>query len=1282
MKLTIFYSWQTQTDTKYNKNFINSCLEKAVKQLKNFPLLNNVKFEIIEGVRDKPGSPPVAWTITEESIRRSDIFIADVSVTNYKKPFWPSWIMKLFSVSMLRPMVNNNVMVEYGVAMAKLGTERIISVSNSVYGSPKENVENLPFDIRALRFPIEYNYDKSSTERDSVQKALIEDFKKAIRTVAIHALEHYKTQHKPFLSWEGWQSYIPQHQKFISNGKIEEIYESLKKASKEGNRTIRILGLSGLGKTRIIFELFRPLEDDESKKFSGSALYFDCNANTDTNIIARVEDILRSDNEYLIVLDNCPADICRSLKTRIKQNAAKVTLITIDSNPEESEQNRIDGVDYIIINKDDLKSVVDEIIKIDFADLPPDSVEKIKDFSQGIPMMAVLLGDSARKGERFIGKLEDKDLLEKLLGVYGQEQEVKTLLKTGSLFNYFGYEGEMAPQLKFLATNSHLTVTNNQPNVSEQLFLDIIKHYLARQIFEKKGRLVGMRPFPLAIHLAAEWLDQCTDERLLNLIKALDELEHPHGKQLADALAEQMKFLGFSPKAKSLIEQIVARDAPFDNAEVLNTELGSRLFRAFVQVNPIATSKAVTRIFGAMDFEKLRKIEEGRRNLVWSLQTLCFDQRTFSESAKVLSQFAIAENETWSNNATGSFLHLFSIHLSGTEATLEARIEIINWMLNNPYNSFKKLALQAMSRALSFGHFSRMGGAEKQGSKTLKDNVPTEGEILNYWNAIIEFLGKLYDTESELKTMIEDIVLDKLRQIASAGMAISILDLIEDIALAKDFVWDKAIRPLKTTLKYEIGTLHTEDIFKLKSILSRLIKDDFISKFNRIIVDPHIDFIENFSYETKENEIFKLAQEFTEQNIDLQEIVPMLAKGYAYSASSFGKSLYNVWKDDFHKLETFIDVFLYTLEHTERSIHNISILEGIYQVSNVEQRKTIFDKIRAFNSLSYLLFWLTPLSKTAFDETEELFELVDKGGYSITEFIAFSRNGYIDFDSGKLKELCKELFRYGKDGYMTAYKIAQTATFFNEKRTNDLLPILRETILKIGILNQDRGIDRFQWLDIIRKILLLKNDDEFARQFNKAIIDSMSWENNYHLDNSIQNVYEILMTKYFNIVWPLISENLIGTDESFVKFYSLKHILGSSNGSLRHTKGILFLGDINTIFKWAAENIPEAPIRLAALSPIYEDQKDYDNTQWHQVSKRLIDEFGDDVKVLMELEANMGSFSWTGSIIPYLKMQKNLMHEIAGHKNPVVVAWSSSMTAELDRRIEIERNRDEEYDIR
>jgi predicted nucleotide-binding protein len=117
MKLpfTIFYSWQSDLDAKYNRNFILDALEKAVKALGRDSSVT------LDAVIDRdtmglPGSPSIVESITAK-IAKSDLFIADISIIGPKRKY--------------RPTPNPNVLFELGYASAILGWERIILIQNT-----------------------------------------------------------------------------------------------------------------------------------------------------------------------------------------------------------------------------------------------------------------------------------------------------------------------------------------------------------------------------------------------------------------------------------------------------------------------------------------------------------------------------------------------------------------------------------------------------------------------------------------------------------------------------------------------------------------------------------------------------------------------------------------------------------------------------------------------------------------------------------------------------------------------------------------------------------------------------------------------------------------------------------------------------------------------------------------------------------------------------------------------------------------------------------------------
>jgi hypothetical protein len=139
MKLKVFYSWQSDLPNKTNRQFIQTCLEKALKNIH----ANNKsisEYVIESDSRDESGTPELASTIFAK-IEQCDVFIADVSIINHKQD--------------TRKVCNPNVLIELGYASSKLGWEKILCAYNLNYGK----IEDLPFDIRH-RKPLVFNEEK------------------------------------------------------------------------------------------------------------------------------------------------------------------------------------------------------------------------------------------------------------------------------------------------------------------------------------------------------------------------------------------------------------------------------------------------------------------------------------------------------------------------------------------------------------------------------------------------------------------------------------------------------------------------------------------------------------------------------------------------------------------------------------------------------------------------------------------------------------------------------------------------------------------------------------------------------------------------------------------------------------------------------------------------------------------------------------------------------------------------------------------------------------------
>lgn len=176
---TIFYSWQSDTDARTNRSFIEKALGLAIDRLASdatvIPALRDAELNLDKDTQGVAGSPPIAATILKK-IEECSVFVADLTFVGETSRDLASRKMRLFP--------NPNVLIEYGYALRCHGHERLIGIVNTAFG--ESHSDNLPFDLRHLRWPITYEWTGAEeAQRDVQLEGLIRQLTEAIKLIFI-----------------------------------------------------------------------------------------------------------------------------------------------------------------------------------------------------------------------------------------------------------------------------------------------------------------------------------------------------------------------------------------------------------------------------------------------------------------------------------------------------------------------------------------------------------------------------------------------------------------------------------------------------------------------------------------------------------------------------------------------------------------------------------------------------------------------------------------------------------------------------------------------------------------------------------------------------------------------------------------------------------------------------------------------------------------------------------------------------------------------------------------
>jgi len=1278
MKLKIFYSWQSTTNQKYNRYFILECLKNAIKILINLPSFENINFELQEGVTNEAGSESPAQLIMDKRIPSCDIFIADLTIINShlidkKLPYE----MVIQYKKLYPPFPNSNVALEYGIAYSNISSKQIIGILNSTFGSPKDESDVLPFDIRHFRFPIEYKLnEENKTEIKKIEKELTNDLVKAIELCALAAIENRDTKYKPFMVWKNWANEI-QDNKFYTNQKIEELKKQIFDLIKNKNGNLRILGLSGLGKTRMLFEIFRPIQNqNESLLTTAKVLYLNYNNYENINLQSLFLKIIDDQEDRIIIIDNLPQIEHKKLLNLITRKDSKIILISVDSNPEEQTEN---GINKYNIKKEDLKSVVEEILNDNFKNIDYKSVEKIKEFSQGIPLMAELLAQSYRKGENFTGKIDDNFLLEKLLGTKAEDETTYKILMSCSLFNYFGFEKDIRTQMEFIASDRNITSLDIDKIVIINKFHEVCNHYLKREIFETRGRYIGLRPFPLAIYLTEKWFETCTSDKFLSIISNILKLKFKDKNDLTTAFCRQFENLKYNENAKSIVEKILTFESPFSDINVLNTNIASQILLSFTEVNPEAVAESLHYTFLETTTKELLNFKESRRYFVEIFDKLCHNKVTFNQSIKILYKFAVAENERLGNNATQLFLNLFRVSLSGKEINLNQKIKIIEFGLQQDDKKYNELAILAMKNGLG----SEMNDFNKNIKIDKKEFYSSEfehsyDEKNEYRQNILNKLSEIVKQNNEFSQLASNVIANSIFSFIKFKNFEQIFKVIKDISEFKNYDWDDAFEILK---KIDKQTLSENQLIELNEIIEKLTKKDFLSRFKNLQNYDYIHFEMNFSDKEIETKLKELATEFYETNLDLDYYLPFFYSNLKTNDFCFGKFLFEAFVNDKIKHDLFIEKSIKTLKNIPKDKIKISIFGDFVSNLDLNTKLKIYNIFENDNDLVNLLFKLLASTKIEYFYLENLFNLIDNGKCKISDFKEFRYSNLSNFSLEEYTKFSEKLFTYGDLGFQMVFNIFYF--FKKDKNDNDTKTIfdniVKQSIYKLGTNVRTKFyIDYFMYFHKVTEIFETEKDFEFVKFINNSILNNLSRDDPFYQDNKIKDIYEILLTNYFDVVWNDISNILLADIVNYRKFFVLKTVLGAKIGEIHYKSGVLFNINIDILFDWCEKNKPLAPVRLSELVPIFANDND-DFKNWNPITLRLINEYGNNQKVLAGLNTNLGTFMWVGSTVEYYEYKLGLFEQLKNHKITEVSEWAIKNIKFTENEIKKEKQSEAEY---
>jgi hypothetical protein len=371
------------------------------------------------------------------------------------------------------------------------------------------------------------------------------------------------------------------------------------------------------------------------------------------------------------------------------------------------------------------REIMKKVVEGWYPSMPPEHSDFVSRFADGYVRLALLTANAVVKDPTLnVGVLlsqeEIRGFLQKMLG-----SEEHTALWVVAALSTVGWTDDRAAEGEAIA--KHFEMSWNSVRSSVDAF------HRRFGIAPRGGRYRYISPEPLGTLLAVEVWTTWPD-----LMRTLPECLP--SDESRDAYYERLSSIASLPQAREYSREELSG---FFHLEDLIDVWSVRRWSALAAADNAMAARNLYRALKDATLEDRRRIvDRARREMVWNLVRLSWSSSSFRDAIRSLALLAEAENETWSNNASGEFVARFQMYLGGTSVPYLERLEVIDELLAEDRPALVGLCVKALAQ-IANQMPTRVNAGPASDELPEKEWWPTGKEPLECFEAAAQRLVKI-----------------------------------------------------------------------------------------------------------------------------------------------------------------------------------------------------------------------------------------------------------------------------------------------------------------------------------------------------------------------------------------------------------------------------------------------------------------------------------------------------------------------------------------------------------
>lgn len=1035
---------------------------------------------------------------------------------------------------------------------------------------------------------------------------------------------------------------IDERSKELQSLTISESIVRLRAGLRNPQQCIRLIGLSGVGKTRLVEALFEEGVGEDALDPS-IAIYTDYSEDVEPTARNMARKLIAQNQRAILLIDNCNPQTHSELAKLCRSDSSQLSLLTVEYDVADDEPERTD----VFRLQTSSPELVCEWIKVEFTNVSPTDREAIAEFSDGNFRVASVLASTLEKGET-LGQLKDRALFDRIF--HQRNQPDPELMRAAEdlalLYSIDGDDIKAEGELAKVAAIRKIC-----PNI----LYEALGKLKERGLVQSRGRFRAILPQAIANPLAAKALERLAPANVDSFCSTLKP-------RMLKSLSRRLGFLHDSQAAKNTVSRLLHKEGPLGDL----FSLGGDSIRIISNLAPVLPEMVLSRV------EECLASDVDHR---WFrlLKALGYSIELFDRSVDLLARYAGAQEENNNlNSARNLFCEFFHIYLSGTQASPQMRRDAIRRLARSEDPVLCKSASIAIRAMLDTGSFLFSG--EKEFGARPRDWgwLPTiNQDIWDWYEAAISLVNEI-EPEADARVILAN-ALRKLWPYPNCRAAL--------ISTGKKFIqsepWIEGWIACRAVIRFDFAEMPLEAKKEIELLIEFLKPTDILNKARAIVINrmqgggwDYIDGEEDddvmLSW-TKANEMAKdlgraIAQDSDTRSVFITEVLTAPNPQRAYE---FGIGLAEGAVD----LDLIWDELVSTYREAMPSAKNLTVLGGFIHGANQLDRSFTSSALDEMMSDADLLLMLPYFQCIVGIDSSGITRLRNsiKRGLSAASFSAIVNGSLGKSPASDLANLLIDIASLPGGG-TTAFEILSMS--FNSRSQSQstieksLIDIGRELLLSV---NFSKVSDHHDYAigEVIR--YCLRGDDGCAKA------DIVCRRLCVLLCSKITSLWDLS----YSVAALFEAQPRIALD-CFLLSQADSFIFAVSNMRLGNKFGIEKI-PIEILRSWASVE-PNTRYPLLGKCILMFNDEDDKNGCISTLFMSLLEIAPDKIKFCGDLRSRIYPQSWFGSLVDILAHRRKLLLEVTKDSEESVQSWMKNSLSEMDLWIEIERKRDRAHE--